>query len=301
MAVPITGFGPRPDSRLRGAPDDGRMLALNRTLARLQARDDAGFIAGELAGLARRQQQAFKGAVDEDAPADDPDTPSRGAAPAFARSFIAGFDRDVTDVLARAASRDGAKPSEDALDLFRRKSEGIRERLFTRAALHEDALTRRALEQSGARAISDLAAMVTADPDSLDVALDHLRPVIAAQGAVLGPEAEARLNDEQPRRLAEAAVGALIAGDPARAMERLDSGAFDEHLDEAARAGFRERAETRRAAVDADRESAARREEAAAMRARERAALSFTGGFRRRMETGEATLAGLADAEAQGT
>jgi lysozyme family protein len=308
MTVPIIARRPGSATDATGAPgtgvtdtDDPRREALDGVLGRLQARDDGGFITAGLAGLAARQSRALGTAMAETTKPERLDALIVDGVPAFARDFTKGFERDVDDMVSRAQARPGLKPSAEALDLFRRRSAGIGERLFTRAALHEDSLNRIALTQSGTQAMDDLAAMVAADPDTLDEANEQLGPAIAAQGAVLGADSGENLKREQPRRLAEAALGAFIGRDPADAMARIDSGAFDERLDDDTRARLRERAETRKSAMDADRETAARRAEAEAMRTNERAALAFTRGFRRRLESGEATLAELADGTAAGT
>ena len=67
--------------------------------------------------------------------------------PAFARDFAAGFERDVDHMLSRAQARPGLRPRDEVLDLFRCRSKGIGERVFTRAALYKDTLNRISLTQ----------------------------------------------------------------------------------------------------------------------------------------------------------
>ena len=106
MTVRIIGRGPGPDTHVPAAPgtdvldaDGARRGALEGTLGRLQARDDAGFITAGLAGLAARQSRALESAVTESAAPEGLDALTAGGVPAFARDFAAGFERDVDDMV----------------------------------------------------------------------------------------------------------------------------------------------------------------------------------------------------------
>ena len=295
MTIDLSGrdeaatFGPPlatgPDEAGSSPPPD-----VAAALDRMQARDDALFVATSLADLAARH-----GAALHQAGAD-----GSGAPDGFTAQFGDAFARDVDGIMAGAGTQAGPRPSDAALDLFRRQADGLRQSLVGRAAVHEDALRRQQQMQSVAGALDGLHGLVATDPGSLPEATTRLDAVIGAATPLVGEQAAAQWRDVESQRLAEAAVNGIIADDPAAALKTLSSGALDGRLDEPAKARLVARATMRDQALSADAERTSANSAIAAEQAQAARSFQAARDLGRRIAAGQATHADIADAEAGG-
>ena len=268
------------------SPPPGVAAALDR----MQARDDGLFIATSLADLAARHGTALRQA----------EAGGTGTADGFATGVDDAFMRDVDGIVARTSSQPGPRPSDAALDLFRRQANGLRQSLVGRAAVQEESLRRQQQMRSVAAALDGLHGLVAADPGSLHEATTRLDGVIGAATPLVGEQAAAQWRDVESRRLVEAAVNGIIADDPAAALKTLSSGVLDGRLDEAAKARLVARATMRDQALSADAERASANTIIVAEQAQAARSFQMKRDLGRRIADGQATHADIADAEASG-
>lgn len=301
VRIPAAGepaaFGPPlapspPDDPLGDLPDGAR-----DQLERMQARDDALFVAGamaELAALGRRQ------AAEAESAAFAAEDGLEQAADGFARRLDAGFDAELERVIAEVGALSGPRPSDGALDLLRRRAAGLKSGLGARATVMEDALRRQGQVETIERAASSLRDMVAADADALDEAKARLADLAAAASPLAGRDRAREFAAAGRAALGEAAAGGLIARDPDRALEALRAGAFDADLDDVSRTRLVRAAEGRIEALQHDAERARAAEDSVRVRSRAAEAAAFLGRMERAIGAGEARLANIADAEASG-
>jgi hypothetical protein len=294
MTIELSGedaaasFGPP----LPSAPEAEAMPPdVAAALDRMQARDDALFVATSMADLAARHGAALHQA----------EAAGDGPADGFTARVGDAFARDLDGMVAQATAQPGPRPSDAALELLRRQADGLRQGLMARAAVHEDALRRRDQTQSVAGALDGLHGLVAADPASLPEADRRLGAVTGAAASLVGGDAAAQLHDLESRRLAAAAVEGMIAEDPAAALHALSSGAFDHRLDDATKAQLAFRAAMRGDALAADAERASRLAAIAADQASADQSFRAVSDLAHRIDAGQASHADIADAESRGT
>src|SRR5690606_23316675 len=171
-----------------GAPDlpDGAKAAL----ARMQARDDALFIATALADLTARRRVAALAAKDAARTAED------GGFDGYARRLDAEFAADAKRMVEERQALSGPRPSAEAIGLFRRRAGSMRRTTLAHNAVVEDELRRAAQQRGIESAIGGLATAVEAEPEALDEALERLSDLTGAAAALVGAEPAAALYRE---------------------------------------------------------------------------------------------------------
>ncbi len=289
-------FGPPletgPADPLDALPDGAR-----EQVDRMQARDDALFVAGTLAEMSARQRAAVAQA---ESAAFERDDGLEGAADGFAATLDAGFDADLAGIVEGARGLSGPRPSDDALDLLTRRAAGLKRGLGARAVVMEDALRRRGQAEGVERATFALRDMVTNDPDAYDEAKSRLTDLAAAAAPLVGADRAKAMAGDARALLGEAAAGGLIARDSERAIEAIRAGAFDDDLDQSARDRLVRGAEHRTLALRQDAERDRASDARAQVTARAAATAEFTGKTIRAIQTGQARLADIVDAETGG-
>lgn len=270
-------------------------------MERLQAIDDAVFIACSLADLTNRQRSTALAAEEQAFLAlDDPEA-AAGHVDGFAARLDDGFAADVEAVVQEQGQLTGSRPSAEGLDLFRRRAEGVRRGALARNVMLEDGLRQRNQRRMMMRAIDGLQATVEAEPDVLDEALGRLGDLTGASRALIGDELAGELDRSTRFDLATTAAKGLIAQDPETGLEAIRSGAYESHFDEVTRKRLIGEAEGLSRARSQDRERRQRQRDTELTNLREAAALSFITGFRARLETDEAGFAEIATARRDGT